>query len=241
MEWLDLTLSTPAANLALDEALLDDCESQAARECLRFWEPEHPFVVVGYGQQIAREAFAQHCRDDHVPILRRCTGGGTVFQAPGCLNYSLVLSLSLRPELVSVTRTNSYVMHALRDALAPLLPQRITVEGHTDLAMQRLKFSGNAQRRRRQTILFHGTFLLSQFPLTTVGRYLRSPSLAPDYREGRRHEHFLTRLPIGAETIKATLRARWSAEEVARGDWPEGEVTRLVATRYGLDEWIGRL
>ena len=47
MRHLDLTLPSPAENLACDEALLDWCESGEGVETLRFWESPVPFIVVG--------------------------------------------------------------------------------------------------------------------------------------------------------------------------------------------------
>ena len=92
MKWLDHTLATPAENLACDEALLDLCE-EAGVEILRFWESRQIFVVVGYGNRVASEVNVEECRRRGVPILRRCSGGGTVVQGPGCLNYNLTLRL----------------------------------------------------------------------------------------------------------------------------------------------------
>ena len=86
---LDLTLSTPAENLAADEALLDEREATAGEPVLRLWEsPEH-FVVVGYSNRVGTEVNEPACRARGIPILRRCSGGGTVLQGPGCLNYAL--------------------------------------------------------------------------------------------------------------------------------------------------------
>src|SRR6266404_876476 len=89
MKYIDLTLGTPAENLACDEALLNMCEEGLEGEILRFWEPKETFVVVGYANQAAREANLEACRAGNVPVLRRCSGGGTVLQGLGCLNYSL--------------------------------------------------------------------------------------------------------------------------------------------------------
>ena len=85
----------------------------------------------------------------------------------------------------TITGTNSHIMERNRRALATLLPEPVVIRGHTDLAVVRggleLKFSGNAQRRRRQFLLFHGT-ILTHFDLTLVERVLRFPSKVPDYR-----------------------------------------------------------
>src|SRR5688572_18481289 len=102
MKCLDLTLSSPAENLACDEALLDFCEAGAAPGIVRCWGPPEYFVVVGYANQVAIEVNLPACRDAGVPILRRWTGGGTVLQGPGCLNYSLILQIAQHEALQSI-------------------------------------------------------------------------------------------------------------------------------------------
>ena len=83
MKILDLTLPTPAENLACDEALLDESEEGRHEEFLRFWEPADYFVVVGSSNKIAQEVNVEACRADNVPILRRHSGGGAVLQEIG--------------------------------------------------------------------------------------------------------------------------------------------------------------
>jgi lipoate-protein ligase A len=79
----------PAENLAFDEALL-----RVAPESPVVWLWRNPVcVVVGRGQRIAREVHADACERDGVPVLRRASGGGTVFHDPGNLNVTLVLPL----------------------------------------------------------------------------------------------------------------------------------------------------
>ena len=64
MNLLDLTLPSPAENLALDEALLDAAETGNSNETLRFWESPTPFVVVGYANKIQTEV--------NVPAVLSC-------------------------------------------------------------------------------------------------------------------------------------------------------------------------
>ena len=57
MKLLELTLPTPAENLALDEALLDAAEAgELPDEVLRLWEPSQPLVVVGRSIPAGRKA-----------------------------------------------------------------------------------------------------------------------------------------------------------------------------------------
>src|SRR5690242_14068944 len=93
MKHLDLTLPSPAENLAADEALLDQCEAGAEGEILRFWEPREAFVVLGYANRAALEVDLPACQAHQIGVFRRCSGGGTVLQGPGCLNYSVILRI----------------------------------------------------------------------------------------------------------------------------------------------------
>ena len=230
MKTLDLTLSTPAANLACDEALLDACEA-GGPEVLRFWEPRDYFVVVGYGNRIDVEVNVSLCCSGVVPVLRRCSGGGTVLQGPGCLNYSLILRIS--EATANITSTNHYVMERQRQALAQATGLPVQVQGFTDLAIGGVKFSGNAQRRKREALIFHGTFLLD-FDIAQIERLLPMPSKQPDYRQSRSHQAFLRNLGIPTTTIKSALQLAWDAP-LPLETVPDCQP--LVDEKYSRDEW----
>jgi lipoate-protein ligase A len=236
MNYLDLTLPTPAGNLACDEALLDQAEGQGGPAVLRFWESPVPFVVLGYANRVAAEVDHAACREANVPILRRCSGGGTVLQGPGCLNYAVVLPIGEDGPLHSITATNEFVMHRNREALAAALGKTVNLEGCTDLALGDVKFSGNAQRRRRQWLLFHGTFLLEGFDVPLMERCLRPPSRQPGYRAQRSHREFVTKLPLSGDVIRAALRQAWNAEQPLDSA-PHEAIRRLAAERYSQDGW----
>ena len=233
---LDLSLPTPAENLACDEALLDLAEEQGGSPVLRFWESSVPFVVLGYANKVAEEVNLKQCRELGVPVLRRCSGGGTVVQGPGCMNYAVVLSVDESPDLQSITGTNQFVMGRTRAALGRALGRAVSIEGHTDLAVGDLKFSGNAQRRKRSWLLFHGTVLLAEFELSLVPRVLRQPPRQPDYRRQRGHEDFVTRLSLNRVVVKDALRAEWKAVATS-ADVPLDRIRDLVANRYSRDDW----
>ena len=240
---------TPAQNLACDEALLEACDAGAGGEVLRLWESPSYFVVVGYGQSISREVNPAACRERGIPILRRSSGGGTVLQGPGCLNYSLVLRTGDHEACRTIGSTNRFIMQRHRAVMARLvaaghpapalagtfanaaaaagkavetIDSPLEIQGFTDLTWRGRKFSGNAQRRRQHALLFHGTFLLD-FDLGLVDALLPPPSRAPDYRQNRCHSAFLTNLPVSAKAVKTALIHAWSAAgglaEVPRSLW----------------------
>src|SRR6185437_16520108 len=125
MKYIDLTLPTPAGNLALDEALLEWCEAGDGVELLRFWEPMEPFVVLGYANHAAKEADLEACLAAKIPVLRRCSGGGTVLQGAGCLNYSLILKITEEGPLRGISGTNLFIMERQQVALQELLKGRV--------------------------------------------------------------------------------------------------------------------
>ncbi len=239
MHSLDLTFDHAGHNLACDEALLDRCEDHSDGEILRFWEPQQHFVVLGYSNKTGVEVAITSCRAEGIPILRRPSGGGAVLQGPGCMNYSLILDTHARPELKNLTQTNTYVLQRHRDALTPLLSgNHLEVLGISDLALGGLKVSGNAQRRRRRYILFHGTFLLSDFNLALIPRYLAMPSRQPDYRKNRAHQEFVTCLPLSSAQIKQALCRVWNAHTpLAESSIPHAAIDALVESRYSRDSW----
>lgn len=233
MQHLDLTQPSPAENLALDESLLDYAENLGGGATLRFWESPVEFVVLGYANQAAVEVNLEACLAAGVPVLRRCSGGGTVLQGPGCLNYNLVLRIDDAGPTRSIHSTNGFIMERHRAVVEKLLGRPVTVQGHTDLTVGGLKFSGNAQRRRRNFLVFHGTFLL-HFDLRRISQLLCMPSKQPDYRADRGHEMFLTNLNLAADRIKSTLRLVWGAasplEQVP-------DISTLVSEKYSREDW----
>lgn len=235
MQYLDLTLSTAAENLALDEALLNEAEAaNAPSETLRLWESSRPMVVVGRSSRVNEEVRLEVCRELGVPVLRRASGGATVLAGPGCLMYALVLDYRLRPELRAVDRAHRWVLGTLAAALETRVPG-VQCRGTSDLAIGNHKFSGNSARCRREHILYHGT-LLYDFPLQLIERCLKMPPRTPDYREGRSHHGFVANLPMQADEIRRLLVETFDARE-PRDAWPELRVARLASDKYARLEW----
>jgi lipoate-protein ligase A len=238
MKLLDFTLATPVHNLAWDEALLNSVEAGHGGEILRFWEPQQYFVVVGYANKVEVEVKVTACAAKNVPIFRRCSGGGTVLQGPGCLNYTLILQIAKHPPFATISAANQFIMERNCKAVQSAIGDRrsaISVRGHTDLALAERKFSGNSQRRHQRSLLFHGTFLLN-FNLPLVNEFIHMPSRQPDYRKRRGHSDFLTNLNLPAARLKNALSEIWNASERSR-EVPDREAQTLAAEKYSTAAW----
>ena len=239
MRLLELTLDTPAANLALDEALLEHAERSVGDpyEVLRIWEPTETMVVCGRSSKIHEEVFQQACQQDGVPILRRCSGGASIVTGPGCLMYGLVLSYQRRPALRMIEQAHRFVLDSLAISLNYHVAD-VKRAGISDLATGSTlpqKFSGNSLRCRRTHLLYHGT-LLYNYPLAQIGRYLTSPPRQPDYRLQRDHASFVSNLAVPRDAIRAALLNAWTLAGPLH-PWPESLTDYLLFEKYSRDDW----
>ena len=237
MRLLDFSFRSPAKNLALDEVLLDNAGDG---EVLRLWESPTPFVVLGVSQVLRVHVIESACIRDRVPILRRCSAGGCVLQAPGCLNFTLVLQHTGKPEIRTVRDSYCFILGKLAEAL-----QRRGVhashKGVSDLAVGGRKISGNAQKRRRDVVLHHGTLLYGLDP-ELMERYLRDPADRPQYRGDRSHRGFVASITLTRDQLKEAIIEAFGADR-SNSRLRPGElrlVSQLVTEKYALEVWSRR-
>ena len=225
------SFATPEENLLYDEVLLRLANQGRSGEALRFWESEHVFIVLGRLGRLDRDVRRQITRKDGVPVFRRASGGGTVVQGPGCLNYTLILSKE-RPEVADLRRSYQFILGKLINVLSGL-----GVEAAfwpiSDMAVRgtQKKFSGNAQKRGRRFILHHGTILYC-FDLTLIERYLTMPDDMPAYRQHRRHRDFVTNVPINPQAFCSEVGRCFGVERTQKELSPQ-EKTELAALKRG--------
>ncbi|MBE1573149.1 lipoate--protein ligase family protein [Amycolatopsis roodepoortensis] len=226
----------PADNLAFDEALL-----RAAPEAPVLWIWRNTdCVVVGRGQKIEREVKADVCASDGVPVLRRASGGGTVFHDPGNLNITLVLpGLGLSDKSARPLEALGELMTATVAELG--LPSRL---GDRGLFVGDAKLCGFAVFRTRTGLLAHSTLLVSTAS-ERVGRYLTSAPADPRPLDSHRSpvaslaEHGLRK---GVAEVTAAVRVAAAAQlgELSTRKPSAEELERhrsLQHTRYHYPEW----
>jgi lipoate-protein ligase A len=235
MNYLDLTFPEAAQNLACDEALLEIFEqSRGGGELLRLWHPEQCFVVLGHGNKWRDEVNASACAADGIAVLRRFSGGGTVLQGPGCVNYSLILRQNNFFNS-HIQAAFDFVLSRNRRALESLTGQPVSMQGLSDLTLGERKFSGNAQYRKREYVLVHGTFLL-HFDLGLIEKYLKLPVKQPQYRRQRSHCEFLINAQVDPASLCESLRLEWAADANFTAI-PHGLIHSLTVERYRCSGW----
>ena len=217
----DLSFPSPRENILFDDVLFSLADKGGDIEYLRFWESPRYFVVLGRIGREEDDVNAGQAGKDGIDILRRSSGGGTVVQGPGCLNYAFVLNKDKRTHLNDLRASYEWISTHI---IASLAGQGIKAGFRpiSDIAVIEgdKKFSGNAQRRGKTHILHHGTILID-FDLDLISTYLQMPKDVPEYRKMRGHKDFVTNIPIDREIFKKELALRFGIDDFTQAVSPE--------------------
>ena len=132
------------------------------------WRP--PAISIGYFQSMKLEVEVDECQRRGIDIVRRLTGGGAVYHEAE-VTYSFITNVFPSDILQSYKLICEPVVKALRNLGfdARFVPLNDIVIGNG------VKVSGNAQTRRKNVILQHGTILL-EVDAEKMFRVLRVPS-----------------------------------------------------------------
>lgn len=203
MKIIKQKLTTAKQHLEWDDQFHNNFDINPTHPHLRIWELTNYAIILGKANKQALEVSTTNLKDNSLSVLRRSSGGGSVLLGPGCLCYSLFIPINHKKEFQSITQTNNIIMNTMKEALSTAI-KNITVQGYTDLCLSNKKFSGNAQKRKKNSLLFHGT-LLYNFDINIISKYLLHPPKEPNYRMKRNHNTFLTNLPLTKSELEAIL------------------------------------
>lgn len=207
MRVIETSFTSPWKNIAYDEELLSLAEENGSQTLLRFWEPKSYFVSLGVLDSPENSVYQDICRADHIPVLKRHSGGGTVLLGPGCLNYSVILPINKASR--DVRKSYVQVLERICNCLVRFGYQA-EIKDVSDITLGNRKISGNAQIRKRRYLLQHGT-LLYNFDIDLVTRYLQEPRRKPAYRGSRTHREFLTSMSFpSSEPLKQEISRQFS-------------------------------
>ncbi|MBI3602291.1 MAG: lipoate--protein ligase family protein [Candidatus Omnitrophica bacterium] len=205
MQIKDISFDTAQENILFDELLLQLAEKQSTGEVLRFWESQTVFIVLGRIGKEQDDIWLDQARQDNIPVFRRTSGGGTVVQGPGCLNFTFVLNKERHADLGDLRKSYAWISAKVIDALQTCGVKAV-FRPISDIALthNQKKISGNAQHRGKHFILHHGT-ILYDFDLNLISRYLKIPQEIPAYRQSRSQADFVTNIHIQARPFKQAL------------------------------------
>jgi lipoate-protein ligase A len=162
--------------MAVDEALLCNFDPETSEPILRTYGWEPAALSLGRFQKTEEVLDPERCRSNAVSIVRRVSGGGTIYHADE-LTYSIVCSPEQMPSAASVKdsfrlltgflidfyRTlglnASYAVDTVSDAKRLGVRTAFCFAGKEtfDILIDGKKIGGNAQRRQKNVIFQHGS------------------------------------------------------------------------------------
>lgn len=140
----------PYFNIATEEFLIKTLEEP----CFMLWQ-NTPSVIMGKHQNPLKEVNLDYLNQHQIPVIRRISGGGTVYHDLGNLNYSFI-DMGKAESLVNFAKYSRPVLDLLQS-----LNVNAQLVGKSDLKIDGRKFSGNASHVYRNKVLHHGTLLFN--------------------------------------------------------------------------------
>jgi lipoate-protein ligase A len=241
----------PRTNLAREEAIARHvaADASASTPVLRLWR-NAPCAVVGRFQLAAAEVDLAAAAALGAPVLRRFTGGGTVWHDPGNLNVSVVL----RPEdaVLAADPSMRRLPGLYRLVLAPLAAAARSLGVAAEMTERDIvapggKLSGVAAWLGGRALLVHATLLVDA-DLDTLARVCNGPGAAGDPRWERTQSRRVgvTSLarelgaPPAAADLEAAVLTAFGVEPAGRAALTPAEraaAERLLRDRYADPAW----
>jgi lipoate-protein ligase A len=233
--FLEVTLGDPFSNLALEEVLFLGLRSPT----LRVWSNQRS-IIIGRAQLAEFETDLDYCRDRGIPIVRRFTAGGAVYNGPGNLNWSIL-----------VPKQEDGMESGLGDANRVFASFAALVVGalracHVDCAFKppngifdsRGKISGMAAYISKRGVLCHGTLLVNA-DLGEVEKLTRPSSRELVRRYPRSKVSSLSNCGADSRDFISNLRqtSGYEFEEDSLTATEAEATVGLTASKYTDDEW----
>ena len=253
-EWRFLPLETRNGywNMALDEAILEAVIKKESPNTLRFFKWDPSTISIGRNQSLSNEVNISYARERNFNIVRRITGGGSVFHdSTREITYSIVCPTRFLEKLNAKNVMEQFEIIETGIILAlkqyGLIPEKGVIHCPA-IFLDGKKFSGNAQVRKKGYLLQHGKILLELDPelMYTV---LKAPNNISKSRmvksvyakcigikeklEVYEERDFLSSLKAGFESILGI--------KLKDGLYTENELKiakKLVSLKYSSKGWL---
>jgi len=248
-EWrlVDSGLVEPAESAALDEAILEAHATGGAPNTLHFYRRAAPTVSIGYFQKVVDTVELGECERLGVSVIRRRSGGSSIYTDAGQLIYGLVVRESDLPK--GREESFRFICSAVARALGSL-GVGAYYRPTNDIEIGGRKVSGNAQLLSRGSVLHHGTILVdtsvaNMDALLKVDK-AKYPSLTKPSDRVATLSSILGARP-DMEIVKGNMVREISGafgcrfEKSSLSPKERDLVRRLVQERYGRKDWNFRL
>ncbi len=236
MQILDSLSDNPYVNIATEEYLLKQTEKDFV-----FIYTNEPSIIIGKHQNAYAEINLPYVLENRIPLVRRISGGGTVWHDPGNVNFSFIMN-GQQGNLVNFRRYATPVLSYLHSLKVPAV-----FGSRNEILVNGWKISGNAEHVCRSRVIHHGTLLFSSD--------LRALASALSTMPGKYKDRAVKSVPGRVANIVDFLEPGTSISEFRNGlivhlsEYFEGSarytlsgtdtagVNELVSRKYSTWEW----
>lgn len=234
---IDSPSSNAYFNIATEEYLLNTYPT----EDIFLLYTNAPSIIVGKFQNTLAEINLEYVREKDIKVVRRMSGGGTVYHDLGNLNFSFHTLLG-DYDFMDFSRFTEPVLNLLNDLGVPA-----TLHGRNDLLVDGKKFSGNAKLARKGKMIQHGTLLIdSQMDVLSDALKINPMKYVDKATKSNRSRvtNLIDYLPKGTTTadfkqllIEAMLRNNPNAKIHTLTNEEIQGIEELVKEKYDTWEW----
>lgn len=165
------TYTDPYFNMAMEEYLLKNF----SEDIFMLWQNE-PSVIIGKYQNVLAEVNLDFVEKKQIKIVRRLTGGGSVFHDLGNIN------------LTFIERNNNADFDRFTARTVKLLSQlgiQAQADNRRTINVNGLKISGSAQCVHKDRVMYHATLLFSSDLKTLTTTLESDPKQIEDTQDSK--------------------------------------------------------
>ena len=206
MIFIDANYQEAAQYFALEEFLCT--QKQFDDGVFMLWQTR-PTVMLGNFQNSFNEIRLAEIEKNHVDLVRRNTGGGTIYTDEGSLQYTFVVKSA--SEMIDFETYMDKIIEALHT-----LGVEVAYNSRNDLAINGKKISGNAQCNKGEYTIHHGS-LLYDMDFSKMAKYLNPPKYKIESKGKKDYQPYQL-------TVKEELIVEQLAQDKFRSwDWTFGK------------------
>lgn len=228
-----------AFNLACEEYLLHEFEE----EIFILWQNEKS-IVIGKHQNALAEINIPYTLKNKIPVVRRLSGGGTVFHDMGNINFTFIRNAAQRDKMIDFKKYAQPILNAIKS-----LGIHAYFSERNDIFIDGLKVSGNAEHlyQKKKRVLHHGTLLfnshldeLNEAIRTDPERYIDKAVNSVRSKVANISDYLLSDISI-MEFKQHVYNAVWLSDEnpqsYALSEVDRIQIEQLAETKYRRWEW----
>lgn len=226
----------PYFNIACEEFLL----KHFTGECFMLWR-NLPSIIIGKHQNTMAEINHDFVNKNNIPVIRRISGGGTVYHDLGNINFTFITNNHLDKKIHFSLFLNPIIKALQTTGIT------VSLDHRNNLFINKEKISGTAAHLAKNKVIHHGTLLFNssvnnihQALDTNSQKYSDKSIKSVRSSVTNIHNHLIDKIDI-SEFMKLVEESIKNVFNVTKDCFiPEDGIKvikQLVKTKYKLWNW----